>query len=36
MGLNVSLEAALHHLRVIRESIEGEQMAEESEEVIHA
>jgi hypothetical protein len=30
VGLNVSLEAALHHLRVIGDGIEGEQMAEEA------
>ena len=36
VGLNVSLEAALHHLRVVGDGIEGEQVAEESEEVVHA
>ena len=36
VGLNVPLEAALHHLRVIRERIEGEEVAEESQEVVHA
>jgi hypothetical protein len=34
--LNVLLEAALHHLRVIGDGIEGEQVAEESEEIVHA
>src|ERR1700683_1067514 len=36
VGLNVLLEAALHHLRVIGDGIEGEEVAEESEEVVHA
>ena len=36
VGLNVSLEAALYNLRVIGDGIEGEQVAEESEEVVHA
>ena len=30
VSLNVSLEAALHQLRVIRDGIEGKQVAEES------
>jgi chaperonin GroEL (HSP60 family) len=36
VGLNVSLEAAMHHLMVIGDGIEGEQVAKESEEVVHA
>jgi hypothetical protein len=36
VGLNVPLEAALHQLRVIGNGIEREQVAEESEEVVHA
>src|ERR1039458_4873232 len=36
VSLNVPLEAALHQLRVIGDGIEGQQVAEESEEVVHA
>ena len=36
VGLDVLLEAALHHLRVIGDGIEGKQVAEESEKVVHA
>ena len=36
VSLNVSLEAALHQLRVIGDGIEGEQVAKECEEVVYA
>ena len=36
VGLDVSFEAALHHLRVVGEGIESQQVAEETEEVVHA
>ena len=35
VGLDVALEAALHHLRVIGDGIEGEQVAEEGEKVVN-
>ncbi len=36
VGLNVVLEAALDELGVVGDGIEGEEMAEEGEEVVHA
>jgi hypothetical protein len=35
VSLNVALEATLHYLRIVGKSVKREQMAKESEEVVH-
>jgi hypothetical protein len=36
VGLNVTLETTLYHLMVIGDGVKGEQVPEESKEVVHA